>query len=314
MMVERSTRRMRLLMMMMMFCICLVSSIRSSVASSSEPMCRRPASESEPSRILESLLQIPSNPPTCPLSFLPPSVLHVNGNFLEGALASKRRNDHTAVLFYASWCPFSRSAHITFEVLSSMYPHIEHLAVEQSSAMPSLFSKYGIHSLPAILMVNQKSRVRFHGSKDPDSLIKFYEHTTGSVPVQYVAVNQSGSFVPCERTILQSWIGSSKDEILSREPYLIFSVLFLLLRVLVYIMPRVQYRIKTIWASYRPHLNLEIFWEASQVLGHILHMIDVKRVWTKLRLCKNRNFHWGARNAKVWASSLASVSTSRLSS
>lgn len=132
-------------------------------------------------------------------------------------------------------------------------------------------------------------------------------------------MNQSGSAVTSQKLIMQSWVGSSMKEILTREPYLIFSVLFLFVRVLVYIIPRVLYHFKVIWASYRPQLNLEIFGETSQILGRILHMIDVKGVWTNLRLCKNRNFRRGARNARVWASSLASVSlgetsTSRLSS
>lgn len=208
---------------------------------------------------------------------------------------------------------------MTFEVLGAMYPQIEHLAVEQSSAMPSLFSRFGIHSLPAIVMVRQKSRTRFYGSKDLDSLTEFYKQTTGGEPVQYVAANQSGSYETSQKLIMQSWIGSSVHEIFAREPYLIFSVLFLILRVLVYVMPTVVHRLRAIWASYRPHLNLEIFGETSQILGRILQMIDVKRAWSKLRICKSRNFHRSARNARVWASSLASVSlgetsTSRLSS
>ncbi|KAL3534099.1 hypothetical protein ACH5RR_002560 [Cinchona calisaya] len=301
---------------MIFWCICaVVSWIQSSFASSSHQVVPLvcPSSPSQPFPDVYSLSS------QCPLSFHSTSLLHVNGDFLERVLTSQKRNSYTAVLFYAYWCPFSQSAHWTFEVLSSMYPHIDHLAVEQSLALPSLFSRFGIHSLPAIVMVNQKSRTRFHGSKDLDSLVEFYKKTTGSEPVQYVAVNQSRSAVTSDKLIMQSWIGSSVKEILTREPYLIFSVLFLFVRVLVHIIPRVLFHVKAIWASYRPHLNLGIFGETSQILGRIFHMIDVKRVWTKLRLYKNRNFHQGARNARVWASSLASVSlgetsTSKLSS
>jgi len=60
----------------------------------------------------------------------------VDGDFLDRALASKQRNAYTSVLFYASWCPFSCSMLPKFEILSSMFPQIEHLAVEQSSALP----------------------------------------------------------------------------------------------------------------------------------------------------------------------------------
>ncbi|XP_027069130.1 5'-adenylylsulfate reductase-like 5 [Coffea arabica] len=282
--------------------ICLLSWVPTPLASSSShPVCPA-ASHSRPFSSLHALTS------QCPPSFLPNSPLHVNGNLLERVLSSKARNSYAAVLFYASWCPFSQRAYMTFEVLSSMYPHIEHLAVEQSSATPSLFSRFGIHSLPAIVMVKQKSRTRFYGSKDLDSLVEFYKQTTGSEPVQYVAANQSGSSVTSPKLIVQSWMGSSNREMVTREPYLIFSVLFLILRVLVYVMPTVLYRLEDVWASYRPHLNMEIFGETSQVLGRILQMIDVKRAWSKLRICKNRNFHQSARNARVWASSLASVS------
>lgn len=44
----------------------------------------------------------------------------------------------------------------------------------------SLFSRYGIHSMPAILIFNQTSRMWFHDSKDLDSLSKFYRRTTGT--------------------------------------------------------------------------------------------------------------------------------------
>jgi len=45
----------------------------------------------------------------------------------------------------------------------------------------SIFSRYGIHSLPSVLMVNGTSRVRYRGPKNLDSLVKFYKKTTGKV-------------------------------------------------------------------------------------------------------------------------------------
>jgi thiol-disulfide isomerase/thioredoxin len=62
--------------------------------------------------------------------------LQVDGDFLDRSLASKRRNEYSSVLFYASWCPFSRSVLPTYETLNSMFPQIEHVMVEKSSAMP----------------------------------------------------------------------------------------------------------------------------------------------------------------------------------
>lgn len=67
-------------------------------------------------------------------SFL--SEFQVSGEFLDRLLASKDQDVYTSVLFYSSWCPFSKSFLPVFEVLKYMYPQIEHVAVEQSSAVP----------------------------------------------------------------------------------------------------------------------------------------------------------------------------------
>ena len=73
--------------------------------------------------------------------------LQVDGNFLDRALNSKQRNGYTSVLFYASWCPFSCSLHPKFDVLSSMFPQLEHLAVEESSASPRCVATYPAFSV-----------------------------------------------------------------------------------------------------------------------------------------------------------------------
>ncbi|KAF2288195.1 hypothetical protein GH714_004926 [Hevea brasiliensis] len=202
-----------------------------------------------------------------------------------------------------------------FNMLGSMFPQIEHLAIEQSSALPSVFSRYGIHSLPSLLMVNQTSKVQYHGPKNLQSLVQFYEKTTGLKPVQYFAEDEPTSLGSCEESIMQQWDGSSLEEMMKRETYLVLAMLFLCLRVLIFISPKGLSRLKAFYASYLPHFNLEIFGETSQLFGRILHMIDVRRIWiwTKLRVCKTRNFHEGAKNCRVWAS-LASVSLGESSS
>lgn len=62
--------------------------------------------------------------------------LKVNGEAFDKAMASIQKNEYMAVLFYASWCPFSSIFKPRFSTLSSMYPQIKHMMVEQSSAMP----------------------------------------------------------------------------------------------------------------------------------------------------------------------------------
>lgn len=43
----------------------------------------------------------------------------------------------------------------------------------------SVFSRYGVHSFPSILIMNGTMRVRYRGSKDLISLLLFYMKTTG---------------------------------------------------------------------------------------------------------------------------------------
>ncbi|XP_009366461.1 5'-adenylylsulfate reductase-like 5 [Pyrus x bretschneideri] len=250
----------------------------------------------------------------CPISISPHPPLKVDGNYLDRALASQQRTDYTAVFFYASWCPLSRTMYPTFEKLSFMFPQVEHLAIEQSSALPSVFSRYGIHSFPSILLVNQTSMVRYHGPKTLSSLAQFYQKTTGLEPVQYIDGDHTVSLNIREKSIIRSMSNMSLREISRREPFLAFATVFLCLRVLLYIFPKVLTRLQAFWVLYVPHFNLGIFGETSQIMGRILHMVDVRRIWTKLRLCKTRNFHEGAKNARVWASSLTSVSLGKSSS
>ncbi|KAL5980808.1 hypothetical protein ACLOJK_028719 [Asimina triloba] len=161
----------------------------------------------------------------------------VDGESLDKALSSIQANEYTAVLFYASWCPFSSIA--------------------------------------------------------------------GFEPIQLV-VNNRPSSLGLGRPKSHPWDGSP-NEILSREPYLVFSLLFFCLKVLLYFFPGMLSRIKAFWISYGWHLNLGIFGETSQLLERVLHVANVKRAWSKFGLTKTRNFHNGAKNARVWAS-LASVS------
>ncbi|XAR71231.1 hypothetical protein NMG60_11028399 [Bertholletia excelsa] len=247
----------------------------------------------------------------CTISFSSP--IEMDGESLDRALISSQRDVYTAVLFYASWCPFSSAVKSKFAALSSMFPQIKHVMVEQSSSMPSVLSRYGIHSFPSILIVNQTARVRYHGPKDLSSFVNFYKKNTGLEPLVDVTEDK-GSCSDGGHKILGLSKRNSLKEILVTEPYLIFSVLFLFLRLSLFFFPEIISRLASLWTIYKPHLNMGIFGESSQVLGRILLMMDVKRVWSKMKLCKTRNFHNGARNARVWASSLASVSLGESSS
>ncbi|KAJ1433255.1 Thioredoxin-like superfamily [Sesbania bispinosa] len=250
----------------------------------------------------------------CSLAISPNPPLQMDGNFIEGVLSGRKRVGYISILFYASWCPFSRRVLPEFEILSSMFPQVEHVTLEQASALPSLYSIYGIHSLPAILLVNQTLRVRYRGANNLSSLVEFYERSTGFEARDDIDVGHLSSLMSDEHSTMKSLMGFSLKEISSREPYLVLSILFLCLRIILFVFPGIMSRLQAFWVSYVPHLNMQIFGEKSQVMGRVLNLIDVRRIWTKLRVCKTRNFHERARSARVWASSLASVSLGESSS
>lgn len=117
-----------------------------------------------------------------------------------------------------------------------------------------------------------------------------------------------------DQKVLQLWWGSSLKGTFSREPYLVLSVVFVLSRAFLYFFPEIVFRAMALWLAHIPHLNMGVFGESRQLLGRVFQLIDIKRIWSKLKLCKTRNFLRGARNARVWASSLASVSLGESSS
>nr|AAM60945.1 contains similarity to protein disulfide isomerase-related protein [Arabidopsis thaliana] len=244
----------------------------------------------------------------CPRSLYPSPPIEVDGDLLDKLMDANHGNAYISILFYTSRCPFSRAVRPKFDVLSSMFPHITHLIVEQSQALPSVFSRYGIHSLPSILMVNQTMKMRYHGPKDLASLIQFYKETTGLKPVQYMDEGEPTSLDTDGNLITWLHNGSSIREIAEREPYMLLALMFLSLKLAILIFPIMGSRLKTLWALYVPHLSLGILGETSQLFGRALHMIDVRRLWIKLRLTKTRNFQERAKNA------LASVSLGKSSS
>lgn len=68
------------------------------------------------------------------------SQFQVDGDSLDRLMMSLNRGGNAAymsVLFYASWCPFSRPLRPKFDILSSMFPQIHHLALDHSQALPS---------------------------------------------------------------------------------------------------------------------------------------------------------------------------------
>ncbi|KAI3683453.1 hypothetical protein L1987_83956 [Smallanthus sonchifolius] len=234
----------------------------------------------------------------CPTTVMYTSPIEMNEESLDKVLSSNQMNTYIAILFYASWCPFSRNLQPKFDALSSMFPQIKHAMVEQSSVPPIVFSKHGIHSVPSILLVTRTFSIRFHGSKDLHSLVHFYQKATGFEPVMDLTKDPI-IFPENESTSPESHNKAQPKSIISREPYLIFSMLFLFSKALSYLYPNMVSNIIALWLANIPHLNLSIFGESRQLLARVLQLFDFKRAFSKLKL---------VRSARAWTSSLASFS------
>ncbi|XP_076916677.1 5'-adenylylsulfate reductase-like 7 [Bidens hawaiensis] len=226
----------------------------------------------------------------CPTTIMYTWPIKMNGESLDNILSSNQTNAYVAILFYASWCPFSKTVQPKFDALSSMYPQIKHVRVEQSSVPPIVFSRYGIHEVPSILIANRTTRKRFHGPKNLYSLVHFYKLTTGLKPVMDLT-EDSISFP-------ENKSGTTELHniyMYPNEPYLIFSLFFLFLKAAIYLYPNMVSKVTALWLAYIPHLNLAIFGESRQLLARVLQLVDFKRAFGKLKLI---------RSARAWTSSL----------
>lgn len=249
----------------------------------------------------------------CPFIRIEPSPpLEVTGEAVDTELNLRRRGASYSILFYAAWCPFSSKFRPIFEALSTMYPQIHHFAVEESSATPSLFSRYGVRGFPAILLVNETTMVRYRGSKDISSLVDFYKEITGLDPIARIDVIRQestgslSSIIPWDRSLREM----AKD-----EPFLLVAVIFTVLKVAAHFIPVILSHMRAFLVVRVRNLNLGIRRGSNQLLERVLNVLDVRRLWSKLRLSnKATDLRKGASNARAWASSFASVSLGEPSS
>ncbi|KAK9736064.1 hypothetical protein RND81_04G247600 [Saponaria officinalis] len=249
----------------------------------------------------------------CPARVVCSHPIQMDGHSFERLLSSLSINMHLAVLFYDHNSPFSTTASSNFHLLASIFPHLPHIALHKSLVMPSLFSRYNIHSLPALFILNKTGQMRYYGHKDLHSMMLFYERTLAHDLVEYHDYDK-GSDQMDGQMEFQRWYQLTWSEMLEKEPFLVFAIMFLVVRASLYLYSGIWYRVVGVWNWCKQQLNLGMFEESRHLLGQVVNLIDVKRVWCKLKLCKIRNFENGARSARVWASSLASVSLGETSS
>ncbi|XP_042494188.1 5'-adenylylsulfate reductase-like 4 [Macadamia integrifolia] len=249
------------------------------------------------------------------------SVMEGDEISLQKALNLVHRNSHdyVSVLFYASWCPFSRTCRPAFNVLSSLYPSIRHFAVEESAIRPSILSRYGVHGFPTLFLLNSTMRVRYHGSRTLSSFVAFYTDVTGTKPVSVHKMSTGKRGNPSNLAEVEyseqescpfSW-ARSPENMLRQESYLALATTFVLLRFLYFLYPTLLACAQYIWRRHIHNTNLICLWKPP--LAYLNQAVQVFNVLKEP--CKRSNLQGGAMNARVWASkSLASVSIGDASS
>uniref|UniRef100_A0A2P2K334 Thioredoxin-related family protein n=1 Tax=Rhizophora mucronata TaxID=61149 RepID=A0A2P2K334_RHIMU len=234
-------------------------------------------------------------------------------------MVQKNSREYVALLFYASWCPFSRNCRPSFSFLSSLYPSILHLMIEESSIRPSILSKYGVHGFPTLFLLNSTMRVRYHGSRTLGSLVAFYSDITGIRTASldkgsldkivhlsnYEKHNQSE-----QENCPFSW-ARSPENWFRQETYLTLASAFVLLRFLYLCFPTLQAFAQFVWTRHIAIIRLGSLLEHARA-----YLNQVIQLFVSMKVpCKKSNLQEGAINARAWASkSLATVSIGDASS
>lgn len=240
---------------------------------------------------------------------------------LQRALNMVHKNSHeyVAVLFYASWCPFSRNFRPGFSVLSSLYSSIPHFAIEESAVRPSTLSKYGVHGFPTLFLLNSSMRVRYHGSRTLGSLVAFYSDVTGinTASLDKISPEKVGKASNHEKhnhaeeeSCPFSW-ARSPENLLQQETYLALATAFVLLRLVYIFLPTLLLFAHFTWRRLIRNLKLGSLLEHPRT--YLNRAIQLFKSLNEP--CKRSNLQEGALNARAWASkSLATVSIGDASS
>uniref|UniRef100_A0A7N0UKR5 Thioredoxin domain-containing protein n=1 Tax=Kalanchoe fedtschenkoi TaxID=63787 RepID=A0A7N0UKR5_KALFE len=233
-------------------------------------------------------------------------------------MVQNNTHDYVALLFYASWCPFSTRSRPVFSILSALYPTVPHFSVEESSIRPSILSKYGVHGFPTLFLVNSTMRARYRGSQTLRSLVAFYSDVTDMNPV---ALNITAGLAAGSHSNLKPH-GSPEPEncpfskarspvnLLQQETYLALATTFVIMRLVYLAFPAISAFARHVRAKYaRSSIRLASLWEHPRTcMNGAAHLINSLK-----DPFKKRNLQ--ALNAKAWASkSLASVSIGDTSS
>lgn len=232
------------------------------------------------------------------------------------SIVNKNREQYIAVLFYSSWCPFSKICRPKFNVMPSLFPTIPHFAFEGSVIRPSILSRRGVHGFPTLFLLNSSMRVRYHGPRSIYYFTSFYSDVTGVKPVQAI----SDKIINVTNLVEDIWGDKQEDcpfswarspeNLLQQDAYLALASSFVLLRLLYFLLPKLSSCIKRAWGRQLKFPSLISLCEYSQAF-----LEQVMIGFSRLNPGKRTNLQEGAMNAKAWVSkSLVSVSVSEPSS
>jgi len=229
-------------------------------------------------------------------------------------LLHMNKDDYIAVLFYASWCPFSQECKPNFEALASLFPTIRHFAFEESAIRPSIISRYGIHGFPTLFLLNSTMRVRYHGPRTVKSLAAFYTDVSG---INASVKSTAGEAIvhslddiehkkDAEQENCPFWWARSPEKILQQDTYLALATTFVILRLLYLLFPKIDSFARWAWRRHNLFANL-----TSSHEYFLTYLEQARQKFHRLypSSSKRGNLQEGAMNATAWASkSLASVS------
>ncbi|KAJ3695819.1 hypothetical protein LUZ60_001196 [Juncus effusus] len=223
-------------------------------------------------------------------------------------LVHKRKEEYISVLFYASWCPFSKICKPNFKKLSNLFPSIRHFAFEESLIRPSILSRYGVHGFPTLFLINSTMRIRYHGPRTINALLTFYNDVTSVNPSSLDALSVEETVDPSELSELTeeteqencpfTW-ARSPEKLLQQDTYLLLATFFLLSRLVYFLFPRIKSCVKWVWIRHLRFGNLEEYLRAVKQ-GFI--------GWLR-NPCKRGNLSEGAINARGNLIVIGEVST-----
>ncbi|XP_062220340.1 5'-adenylylsulfate reductase-like 3 [Phragmites australis] len=222
------------------------------------------------------------------------------------------KDDYIAVLFYASWCPFSQECKPNFKTLASLFPTIRHFAFEESAIRPSIMSRYGIHGFPTLFLLTSTMRVRYQGPRTVKLLAAFYTDVSG---INASVKSTAGEAVvhslddiehkkDAEQENCPFWWARSPEKILQQDTYLALATAFVILRLLYLLFPKIDSFARWTWRRHTLFANLMGVHEYF-----LTYLEQARQKFHRVYPSKRGNLQEGAMNATAWASkSLASVS------